>query len=251
MKKLASILLVAVMLVACLAGTAFAANAGEEVTVSFYTSGNPGFVNYGAQINYDSSALTLVSVTAGEKSAGGSFWGEPSTGIVGFFGAMQDITGDGCLFTATFTVNEGAAAGDYAVSASLDTASTANAAVEPVSFGISGGTVSVEAPEAPHEHAFTGDYEYDENGHWQVCECGEKSEVEDHDMVDGVCSVCGYEEEVVVPTEKPEDPEPTKKPVDPSKSPQTGDFTAFVVIAVLCAAAVVVIVSSKKSKAQK
>lgn len=247
MKKLASILLVAVMLVACLAGTAFAAKAGEEVTVSFYTSGNPGFVNYGAQINYDSSALTLVSVTAGEKSAGGSFWGEPSTGIVGYFGAMQDITGDGCLFTATFTVNDGAADGDYSVSASLDTASTANAAVEPVSFGISGGTISVEAE---HKCVFGEEWKYDKNGHWHECECGEKSEVEDHDMVDGVCSVCGYEEEVV-PTEKPADPEPTKKPVDPSKSPQTGDFTAFVLIAVICAAAVVVIVSSKKSKAQK
>lgn len=251
MKKLASILLVAVMLVACLAGTAFAANAGEEVTVSFYTSGNPGFVNYGAKINYDSSALTLVSVTAGEKSAGGSFWGEPSTGIVGFFGAMQDITGDGCLFTATFTVNEGAAAGDYAVSASLDTQSTANAAVEPVSFGISGGTISVEAPEAPHEHAFGNEWKYDEDCHWRECECGEKTDFDEHDMVDGVCSVCGYEEEVIVPTEKPEDPEPTKKPVDPSKSPQTGDFIAFALIAVVCAAAVVVIVSSKKSKAQK
>lgn len=101
---------------------------------------------------------------------------------------------------------------------------------------------------------FGDEWKYDETGHWHECECGKKSEVADHDMVDGVCSICGYEEEVVVtpePTKKPADPEPTKKPVDPSKSPQTGDFTAFVVIAVLCAAAVVVIVSSKKSKAQK
>ena len=54
---------------------------------------------------------------------------------------------------------------------------------------------------------FTGAWEYDENGHWQLCACGEKSDIEAHDMQwtlvraatkdqpgeeRGTCSVCGY-----------------------------------------------------------
>lgn len=37
-------------------------------------------------------------------------------------------------------------------------------------------------PVENHEHMFTGAWEYDENGHWQLCACGEKSDIEAHDM---------------------------------------------------------------------
>lgn len=62
-------------------------------------------------------------------------------------------------------------------------------------------------PVENHEHMFTGAWEYDENGHWQLCACGEKSDIEAHDMQwtlvraasktekgeeRGVCRVCGY-----------------------------------------------------------
>lgn len=62
-------------------------------------------------------------------------------------------------------------------------------------------------PVENHEHMFTGAWEYDENGHWQLCACGEKSDIEAHDMQwtlvraatkdqpgeeRGTCSVCGY-----------------------------------------------------------
>lgn len=62
-------------------------------------------------------------------------------------------------------------------------------------------------PVENHEHMFTGAWEYDENGHWQLCACGEKSDIEAHDMQwtlvraakkdqpgeeRGTCRVCGY-----------------------------------------------------------
>lgn len=44
-----------------------------------------------------------------------------------------------------------------------------------------------------HQHEFTK-YDYDDNNHWKVCECGEKddSSVEKHDFTNGNC-VCGKE----------------------------------------------------------
>ena len=52
----------------------------------------------------------------------------------------------------------------------------------------------------PHEHDFKGDYQKDETNHWQVCECGEAGPKEAHTMVEGVCSVCGYEQGVIPPS---------------------------------------------------
>ncbi|MBQ4097705.1 MAG: hypothetical protein IJC72_00210 [Clostridia bacterium] len=48
-----------------------------------------------------------------------------------------------------------------------------------------------EKPE--HTHEYSAEYKRDEVNHWFECECGEKSEVENHTFVDGVC-ICGYEE---------------------------------------------------------
>ena len=262
MKKLFSLLLV-VALVAIMATGAYAASASSYVSVSNSTpvigdtisvpagiSNNPGFASGKVTFSYDSSVLRLDSIT------NGLFAGEtnPDTGMANHYGGGDPVTGDGVLCTANFTV---IGSGDTTVSVSVSGMRDNDGNLIEVSGSSASVSVSVAAP---HEHSFGDEWKFDENGHWHKCECGAESDVEEHDMVDGVCSVCGYEEEVVVPTEKPADPEPTKKPadpeptekpVDPSKSPQTGDFTAFVLIAVVCAAAVVVIVSSKKSKAQK
>ena len=44
----------------------------------------------------------------------------------------------------------------------------------------------------PHEHELY-EYGFDEDEHWQICDCGEIDAIESHTFSDkGVCSVCGY-----------------------------------------------------------
>lgn len=49
------------------------------------------------------------------------------------------------------------------------------------------------ACEEVHEHSFGSEYEADEANHWNVCSCGEKSEIAAHVDADGdeLCDVCG------------------------------------------------------------
>ena len=146
MKKIIGYLMVVAVLLSCMTLTAFAAVTGDTVTVSFSTSGNPGFASYGATLNYDHDALELVSCEAGPLSAGGfAAYGD----MASFFG-VSDVTGDGVLFTATFKIRDGAAAGTYPVTATLDNMSTSNAADDYVTFGIVGGSVTVEKPACNH-----------------------------------------------------------------------------------------------------
>ena len=42
----------------------------------------------------------------------------------------------------------------------------------------------------PCTHTNVGNWEYDDNGHWKTCECGEKTNEGTHSYTDGVC-VCG------------------------------------------------------------
>ena len=44
----------------------------------------------------------------------------------------------------------------------------------------------------PHDHALY-EYGFDDDEHWQICDCGEIDAIESHTFSDnGVCSVCGY-----------------------------------------------------------
>jgi len=64
---------------------------------------------------------------------------------------------------------------------------------------------TVSCDEAKHEHSYGTEWKYDENNHWHVCECGEKSEVaahkygvwekKDDSTVKRTCSVCSKVEE--------------------------------------------------------
>lgn len=250
MKKIISLLVVIVM-IATLATTAFAAKAGETVEVVFTAEGNPGFAAYGAVINYPAEVLELVDV---KNAQNGSFVN--NNGMVGFY-ATADITGDVDLFVATFKVVENAKAGEYEVTATLDANSTANAAVEKVTFEIKGATVVVEGE---HVHAYTetikeptctedgakiytcecGDT-YSEVipalghlfGKWfgvddyyhahtcERCECKEK-EAHEWDETGLKCVICGYEKD------------PTLDPV-----PGTGDITPVVVTSAFALVALV------------
>ena len=127
MKKIISLLVVATLLVVGMAISAFAADsttitvekvtaaAGSELTMEVSITGNPGFAAAKFTVEYDETALTLVSVDATGYLLDGA---TINNGIVAF-AKTANVTGDGVLFTVTFTVNEEAAEGDYAVSVTL------------------------------------------------------------------------------------------------------------------------------------
>ena len=127
MKKLISILLVAMLVVTCLATVAFAAGsaklsassvtaqAGDEVTITFALSGDE-FTSYGMKITADAN-LKLTKITKGAASSG-SFVGNVKNGVV--TGAATYNTKAGVLFTATFKVADNAKPGKYPVSVNLD-----------------------------------------------------------------------------------------------------------------------------------
>ena len=154
MKKLISMLLVVFMLVTCMATTAFAAEVGATVAVAVTVSGNPGFGCYTVNLSYDTTALKLVSLSdAGCISAGkGTFLSNAAGNCASFFVMdLNNVTGDGNLFIATFEVLDGAKAGKtYNVSASFEPGSLANANNEDISMGISGGSVTIDKPVCNH-----------------------------------------------------------------------------------------------------
>ena len=139
MKKKLCILLVLVMLIACLSTSVFAVSVGETATVDFTVS-NAGYASYRAVLNYDHSALELISFTPGSASVG---MGDSNVDADSY--AIMDLNQknvSGTLFTATFKVKDGAAPGTYPVSASLTEAYDAD--FNNVTFGISGGSVKVD-----------------------------------------------------------------------------------------------------------
>lgn len=167
MKKIAC-LLVAVMLLACLPLTAFAAKAGETVSIEFTTENNPGLTGYKAILNYDETALKLVEVVV---SAGTSDVNGNSVAVM----SANPITG-ATLFTAKFEVLSGAKHGEtYAVTATVEEAYDAD--VEDVALTINGGEVVIDAC----EHVW---------GEWTGTEatCGAAGELT------RTCTICGATE---------------------------------------------------------
>lgn len=271
MKKIFSLLLAVMLLVSGMSLAAFAdTSAGYSVTVSDSTAEIGDTVTVSVALNECVDVWNVyfeLVLPAGLKyvssSVNGNFDDETGMDGLGFndsamvcsaLGALAAGYTGGAVNMLTVTC-EVVGAGDLTVS--LNNAAIYNENGSSVGAGVSSASISVAAP---HEHNYTGEYKYDENGHWQLCECGEAGEVEAHDMVEGVCSVCGYEEEIVVtpePSEKPADPtpKPTAKPsTGTDKSPQTGDDSAILLWAgmlTICAAAVAVLVAAKKSKASK
>lgn len=127
MKKIVSILTVVVLLVACLSVSAFAAGEpaltvdevkgeiGKTVTVEVSIS-EITFASYALEVVFDNAALELKEITAGERSNGLSFVGNPETAKVLAFG-VADTTGAGVLFSLTFEVK---AEGTHEVKAVVD-----------------------------------------------------------------------------------------------------------------------------------
>ena len=85
------------------------ARANDQFQVTVSIENNPGIAGLVLKLDYDTTALTLDSVTNGDLFSGF----EAARQIV--FDEGADITADGLLMTLTFTVNSGAADGDYAI----------------------------------------------------------------------------------------------------------------------------------------
>ena len=166
MKKIAC-LLVAVMLLACLPLTAFAAKAGDEVTIEF-TAENPGLTGYRAIVNFDETVLELVKIEA--KAGTGDVNGN-SIAVM-----SASAFNDTLLFTATFKVLDTAKFGEtYAVTATVEEAYDAD--VNEVALTINGGAVEIAAC----EHVW---------GEWEGTEatCGTAGELT------RTCTICGATE---------------------------------------------------------
>lgn len=76
-------------------------------------------------------------------------------------------------------------------------------AILSVGLALAFGTTVFTACGSKHEHGFSGEWTYDETGHWHACtgkDCGETegfaTHVYDNDA-DTACNVCGYERAVV------------------------------------------------------
>ncbi|MBQ8831063.1 MAG: hypothetical protein IJ017_05655 [Oscillospiraceae bacterium] len=226
MKKFISLLIVAVLLVSCMATTALAAgatltvsnetaSAGETVTVSFSIS-EATFATYQVGLTYDSSVLTLKSIQQGAATQGLFSGGSKASAM-----NMADYTANGVLFTATFDVADTAPVGTYTVGAAVENFTMADA-VTTLSVGVASGSVTV--PEAPHVHDYTAtvtEPTCEEKGYTTyTCSCGDSYK---EDSVDALghsydkwvvtkaatcteagaetrtCSACGDVETAVIP----------------------------------------------------
>ena len=103
MKKIISMLLAVVMIVACMATVAFATEP-ETVTVTFEVKNNPGFAALGAYLDYDKDALTLVEMESG--FLGGTMLTNAKTGTYKGQWVNDKLNGQG-TYTDDFSSYEG------------------------------------------------------------------------------------------------------------------------------------------------
>ena len=141
MKKMACILLTLLFCFSMV--SAFAAKAGDTVTVSFSVKANPNAAAFaGVRFSFDTSVLEFVSADGNGA--------QPPQGPNGSF-VVNNISGipTGNIGSITFKVKEGAPAGTYTISASVSYAydSDENAVT---GLSVSGGSVKIESDECEH-----------------------------------------------------------------------------------------------------
>ena len=208
MKKIVSILTVAVLLVACMSVSVFAANApvvtAEEVNVEMgktvevkVSISEATFASYGLKLTYDTDALTLVEIKQGERSQG-MFSAKAESGKVGLVNTA-DTTGAGVLFTAVF---EAKAPGKHEVKVEVDSFAKADTSILEVE--VDNGFVNVECA---HNWEVTNRPAKEEDGCWleyKCSICGETKRVDKEahtwELVELTeegerqkCSFCGVE----------------------------------------------------------
>lgn len=161
MKKVLSVLLVAVLLITCMGTAVFAAAApkvtvvnktaapGKNVTVNVNISNNPGFASFDMVVNYDKAVLQLTKVTAGKLCNGGAFVPNVNNGKIAFASATDVTTKSGTLFTLTFKV---LAKNETTTKISIDKAASklTQADQDKLTFTTASGTVTVDKCAAGH-----------------------------------------------------------------------------------------------------
>lgn len=166
MKRLFSILLVAVLLIGCMTVAAMAdtvatvtgadvtTTAGSTVAVTFTVS-NVTYQDYALKLDYDSD-LTVAGVEAGSASHGG--FGRVGDKIATY--DYQEVTTSGTLFTVSFKVPADAAVGTV-YDVSVKDVTFINQADETLSIGVDAGSITIVAPECT-EHQYGDWYTVDE-----------------------------------------------------------------------------------------
>ena len=164
MKKIISLILVAMLLLSTFQVSIFAstnptiscsnvtANAGDTVSVDVNLTNNPGIVSMTLNVEFDSSALTLVSVT--DKGVLGTQAHKPEKSSPYTLAwandtATTNYTVNGTIATLTFKVNDVAVAGKaYPISVSYDRDNyhIYDKDLNLVDFDISNGSISLEQP---------------------------------------------------------------------------------------------------------
>lgn len=244
MKKLISLLVVVAMMAACLGTAVFAADEtkitvesvdaarGEEVTVAVSIEGNPGFAATKITLEFDTTALELVSIDVTDMLLDGAAVNNEK-GIVSF-ARTSNVTEDGVLMTATFKVKADATGCGFEVKAVVNNLTSADRTE--ATYTTEAGTVgtehtfgewyeveaatcakkgleqrdclycdAVETRETETiDHMHDGEWKFDEIGHWHECDvCAEHIAYGEHTYGEGVegengwtvytCTVCGHE----------------------------------------------------------
>lgn len=181
MKKIIiSLLLVAMisvmMIPAYAAGTSITvgeaeAFEGDEVKIDVAISENSGFANGKFTVEYDEAVLELKGIDIeGKLLENGS---SAINGAMISFASAENITEDGVLFTAVFTVKAGAELGKYTVKVTAEDMVTTDGAA--VAAEVADGAVEVVCD---HEWEWVTDKEPEgkEDGikHEECKKCGEK-----------------------------------------------------------------------------
>ena len=238
MKKLISILMIAALVATVLAVSVFATgeavittttdvtavNAGDEFTVSFNISNNPGFASAKFKVIYDAEVLELTALANGLAATANN----PATALVNHFSAVN-VTDDGVLFTATFKVLEGAKGGYTDIG--VEVMKLNNASLEAVAYSATGTQVMINCSEHSWDEGVYTNPTCTEDGYttYTCTACGETKVVVDegtagHTAAEAVkenevpatctedgsydlvvyCSVCGEEisrEKVIIEAE--------------------------------------------------
>ena len=180
MKKFVSLLLVAILLVASMATSAFAveANPGDTVTLTLSVSGE--FANFTAQISA-APGLTIVGF--------GGVTGNPANGMVAYAAATNQTSHS---FTVTVKVADGPAPGSYPISGSVTRASK-TIPVEEDTDGIVDGLIATSVSFSGNVVTITCDHDWSD---WTVVK--EATCTEDG-LMERVCSLCGEKETKTIP----------------------------------------------------
>ena len=115
---------------------------GGEVEVALSIDGNPGIAGIAAELKYDKTAMTLVSMNV-KAGFGGTFVGDASQGSGFSWVSAADIKTDGVFATFKFRINDDATPGKYGIELEIGDGNTSNSAGGDVKFSVVNGSLSV------------------------------------------------------------------------------------------------------------